>query len=816
MQKSIRSHLVHSLCRTPYNLADVDVYRATAMSVRDRLIDNWLDTNQYYTEHSGKRVYYLSLEYLLGRSLTNSVSNMELEGPLAEALMELGYDLENLSQMEKDAALGNGGLGRLAACFLDSMATMNIPGWGYGLRYNYGIFRQILRDGYQAEIPDYWLNYGNPWEIDNAEVFYGIRFGGHVNVTGDGRRVWEGGEVVQAVACDYPIPGFKTRNTNNLRLWRSRPGDEFNLDSFNQGDYLGACEDRQSAENISSVLYPADNTQQGKTLRLKQEYFFTAASLRDILRRYRKKGQLEKMSDFVVIQLNDTHPALAIPEMMRLLMDEEGFGWEEAWAISSKCFAFTNHTVLPEALEKWNVDLLHEVLPRHMEIIYEINHRFLEVVRAKFPGQTDMVQRMSIIEEGGGKRVRMANLAIVGSFTVNGVAALHSQLLIETIFRDFHALWPEKFQNKTNGVTPRRWILQCNKPLSDILNKWLETSEWPSKLELLSGLRQHIGHPELQREWSSMKLQAKKKLAAYIEKELGIKVDCNAMFDMHCKRIHEYKRQLLNILSVIHRYLQLKKMSAAERKEQVGRVVIFSGKAAPAYYMAKLIIKLITAVGDVVNVDADIGDKLKVVFIPNYSVSLAEIIIPACDLSQHISTAGTEASGTSNMKFAMNGGLIVGTLDGANIEIREEIGTENMFIFGARSHEIEHLRSENRLGRLKIPRSLRVVLEAINGGMFGEAHIFQPILDSILQNNDVYLVTADFASYLEVQDRIDTTWKDKASWNRMCMLSVAGSGKFSSDRTIAEYANDIWKVKPARVPKEWNTSDAIRNALQKK
>jgi starch phosphorylase len=677
-------------------------------SLRDRVIERWKDTDLFFQQQNVKRVNYLSLEFLLGRSLQNAMSNLGLNDVFRRALYELGIKMEELYDEEHDAGLGNGGLGRLAACFLDSMATMNYPGWGYGLRYNYGMFEQKIKNGYQVELPDYWLIAGNPWEIERNDVMYTVRMYGHVSeMTApvppkieshedelDLKKYhWEGGELVVAVAYDVPVPGFNTFNTINLRLWSSRPSNEFDLDHFNQGDYFKAIEGKQRSETICSVLYPNDNTYTGKELRLKQQYFFVSATIQDILYRFKQtKKPLDEFPNFNSIQLNDTHPTLGIAELMRILIDEEGLKWKQAWGITQRTFSYTNHTVMPEALEKWSVSLMERLLPRHMKLIYDINHYWLRVVEKRWPGDIGKLKALSIIEEEPEKKVRMAHLAIVVSHTVNGVAALHTDLLVQQVFPEFNQMFPNKFVNVTNGVTPRRWVAQSNPMLSALISKFLKTEEWKTNLSLLAGLRKYADDAALQKEWAKVKRKNKKRLVKYIREKLGVRITEDALFDVQIKRFHEYKRQLLLILGTLWRYRQIKGMSDEEKADVVPRVVIFGGKAAPGYYMAKLIIKLINTAAEVINNDPDVGDLLKLVFVPNYCVSLAELLIPATDLSEQISTAGHEASGTSNMKFAMNGALTIGTMDGANIEIREEVGPENIFIFGALTPDVPKLR----------------------------------------------------------------------------------------------------------------------------
>lgn len=805
IEKQIVNHVEYTLARTRYNFDDYAAYQATAFSVRDRLIESWNDTQQWFTEKNVKRVYYLSLEFLMGRSLQNSILNLGLEQEYSNALMDLGHKLEDLYVQEKDAALGNGGLGRLAACFMDSMATMDFPAWGYGLRYTYGMFSQQILDGYQAEFPDYWLTFGNPWEIERLDVFYPVQFYGRVSqytdMNGNTKFRWEGGETVFAVAYDTPIPGYDTYNTINVRLWSSKPSREFDLSSFNRGDYYKAIEDRQKSEHITSVLYPNDNTYMGKELRLKQQYFFVSATIRDIVRRFKKSRRpLTDMPEKVAIQLNDTHPSIGVAELMRILMDEEGLGWDDAWTTVTGIFAFTNHTVLPEALEKWPVDLMENLLPRHMQIIYEINWRFLQLVESHFGKDNDLLRSMSLIEEGYPKRVRMAHLGIVGSHAVNGVAALHSEIIKESIFNNFYQLWPHKFQNKTNGVTPRRWMGQANQKLTSVISKWLETDDWIKNMEGIQRLEAHANNPMLHKEIQESRLYNKQRLARYISKTTGISVDPNAMFDIHVKRIHEYKRQFLNILGVIARYNHLRSLSENERNQEVPRVVIFAGKAAPGYHQAKRVIKLINSVADVVNKDPTTNDLLKVVFIPNYNVSAAEVIIPAADLSQHISTAGTEASGTSNMKFSMNGCLLLGTLDGANVEIREEIGKDNIFIFGTRSEDVNSVREKLQSQDYTIDARLHKVIDMIRGNYFGPSEVFEPLLHTLNPKNDFYILTYDFPMYMDAQAEVDAIWKNPKKWWQMALCSIARMSKFSSDRTIGQYAKEIWGVEPCPRP----------------
>lgn len=779
VQKSIVRHMTTTLSRSPYNVDEFAAYQATAHSVRDRLIHQWNDTQQYHTTKNPKRVYYLSLEFLLGRSLDNSLLNLGVKEVYNESIKHLGFRMEDLLEEERDAALGNGGLGRLAACYMDSLATLDYPAWGYGLRYTYGIFQQKIIDGYQNEYPDYWLNFDNPWEFPRLDISVEVRFFGNcrqvINEFGKSTWIWEGGEIVQAIAYDVPIPGYGTKNTINIRLWSSKPKKKFDLASFNEGNYDKSVEEQKSAENITSVLYPNDNHLVGKELRLKQEYFFVAATLFDIVRRFKKSNQ--DWADFpkkVTIQLNDTHPALGIPELQRILVDEEGLDWDTAWDIVTKTYAFTNHTVLPEALEKWPVPMLERILPRHMAIIYNLNLFFLQKVEKVYPGDRDLLNRISVIEEGSPQQVRMAFLAVVGSYSVNGVAALHSDLIKTTIFRDFVTyVGGDKFNNKTNGITPRRWLHQANPLLSDLISEVLGTNDWIKNLDLLGELKKHADDKTIQTEWMKIKRYNKERLATHIKKKCGVEVSPDALFDVQVKRIHEYKRQLMNILSVIDRYLKIKSMSSKKKASMVPRVVIFGGKAAPGYYIAKLVIKLINSVAEVVNNDEALDDLLKVVFIPDYNVSLAEIIIPASDISQHISLAGTEASGTSNMKFVLNGGLILGTIDGANIEIEEEIGSENIFTFGMRADEVEDHRHSLRYHNKATDPNLTKIINCITRGDFGNAQIFLPLINTLSTGGDRYLLSIDYASYLEAQDVVDEAFKDKNSWAKKSILCTA-------------------------------------------
>jgi len=763
----------------------------------------WNDTMHTYYEENVKRVYYLSLEFLMGRTLGNSLVNLGITEETAKALSDFGYDLEELRELEPDAGLGNGGLGRLAACFLDSMASLGLPADGYGIRYEYGIFEQKFENGYQVEKPDHWLRFGNPWEIVRPEFTYPVSFGGYVEKKTDerGRLVcnWIPAERIAAVAYDTPIPGYLNRTVNTMRLWSARTLDEFCLKHFNEGDYIRAVETKILDENISKVLYPADERQAGKELRLKQEYFFVAATLEDIIRRFKvKNSDLRLFPEKVAIQLNDTHPALAIPELMRLLIDKNDFSWEEAFDVCCKTFAYTNHTILPEALEKWPVYMFEKLLPRHLEIIYEINRRFLEEVSAKFPNEPELLSKLSIIEEGPTKAVRMAHLAIIGSHSTNGVAKLHSEILKTKTFKDFFRLWPERFNNKTNGITQRRWLKLCNPRLADLIESYIG-QRFMTNLSELKKLIPLASDPKFRKLFREVKYENKKCLAEYIKKLTGIEVDPNSIFDCQIKRLHEYKRQLLNVLHIISLYNRIK---SGKAQNIVPRTFIFGAKAAPAYRMAKLIIKLINSVGKVVNNDPDVGKLLKVVFLENYSVSLAQKIIPAADVSEQISTAGMEASGTGCMKLSLNGALTIGTLDGANVEIIEEVGRENFFLFGLTTEEVLSLRASGYKPYDYYAKNeeLKKVIDMVSGGYFSpeQPDLFKPIIDSLLSGGDYFMVLADFESYAQCQLKIEETYRNPEEWSRMAILNVANMGKFSSDRTIKEYADEIWKVKPVR------------------
>jgi len=798
--ETINHHILSFLGRDPQLAGNTELYKAVAYTLRDFLVERWITTQKSYYSKNRKRVYYLSLEFLIGRSLGNSLINLGFYDEMGDTLREMGFDLEEIREEEEDAALGNGGLGRLAACFLDSLATLGIPAYGYGIRYEYGLFYQRIIDGFQVEHPDSWLRYGTPWEYERTRNLFPVNFYGRVQRYRDNlgreRVEWLDTEDVMAMACDVLVPGFNNDYVINMRLWTARASRELDLASFNQGNYISAVQNKVRSETISKVLYPSDDIREGQELRFKQQYFFVAATFRDILRRYLKKNNtFNAFADQVAVQLNDTHPAIAIPELMRLLLDEECLTWDMAWRLCVGTFAYTNHTLMPEALETWPVEMLDKVLPRHLEIIYEINQRFLEEVAARYPGDGDKLARMSIIEEGPVKKVRMAHLAIVGSHSVNGVAELHTHLLKTRIFKEFHEFFPDRFNCKTNGITQRRWLLKCNQGLAGLITSTIG-GEWVVNLDHLRNLEPHAEDRGFQKKWAAVKAGNKQRLAAFIRKECGVRVDPATMFDVQVKRIHEYKRQLLNVLHVVVLYHRI---VDGTNSEAPARTVIFSGKAAPSYARAKLIIKLINSVAEVVNNDPRVGERLKVVFIPNYSVSVAERIFPAADLSEQISTAGTEASGTGNMKFALNGALTIGTLDGANIEIREEVGAENIFIFGMNAEEVDEVRRTQGRTAADVCREnaeVRRCVATIRDGFFsrGDTALFAPIVDSLLAAADPYLLLLDLEDYLRCQQEVDALYRDQAAWTRKSILNVARMGKFSSDRTIREYARDIWGI----------------------
>ncbi|XP_025833885.1 glycogen phosphorylase-like isoform X2 [Agrilus planipennis] len=803
IKKNFNRHVHYTLVKDRNVATPRDYYFALAHTVRDHLVYRWIRTQQYYYEKDPKRVCYLSLEFYMGRSLSNTMINVGIQNACDEALYQLGLSIEELEEIEEDAGLGNGGLGRLAACFLDSMATLGMAAYGYGIRYEYGIFAQKIINGEQQEEPDEWLRFGNPWEKARPEYMLPINFFGHVEDTPEGKK-WVNTQVVFALPYDNPIPGYQNNVVNTLRLWSAKSPVEFNLKFFNDGDYIQAVLDRNLAENISKVLYPNDNIFEGKELRLKQEYFLCAASLQDIIRRFKaakfgSREAIRKTFDLlpqkVAIQLNDTHPSLAIPELMRLLIDVEGLSWEKAWNITVNTCAFTNHTVLPEALERWPCSMLENMLPRHLQIIYQINSLHVKEIEKKWPGDTDRLRRMSLIEEDGEKRINMAHLSIVGSHAVNGVAQIHSDIIKTETFRDFYELMPEKFQNKTNGITPRRWLLLCNPGLADLISDKIG-EDWVVHLDQLQNLKKFANDPIFQKEVSKVKQENKLRLAQLLEKDYGVKVNPASLFDIHVKRIHEYKRQLLNCLHIITLYNRIKRNPTAKF---IPRTVMIGGKAAPGYVTAKKIIKLINYVGNVVNNDPIVGDKLKIIYLENYRVTLAEKIIPAADLSEQISTAGTEASGTGNMKFMLNGSLTIGTLDGANVEMAEEMGNENIFIFGMTVDEVENLKRKgyNAYDYYNSNPELKQVIDQIQNGFFSpkNPNEFRDLVD-ILLKYDRFLTLADYESYIKKQEEVNAAYEKHSKWTEMAIHNIASSGKFSSDRTIIEYGKDIWDVQP--------------------
>jgi starch phosphorylase len=802
-KQAVLDKLYYSRGTTIQSASSHDVYDALALTVRDHLIDHWRKTTQAHYRANPKFVYYLSAEYLLGSQLKQNLVYSSTEELARKALADFNLDLDDFIHLDIEPGLGNGGLGRLAACFIDSLATMNIPAVGYGIRYEFGIFRQSFRDGWQVESPDDWLFSGNPWEFQHPDNMVSVQFGGqtvqYLDESGVFRVRWEPDFNVLGEPYHMLVPGYGTAHVNMLRLWRAHATDEFDLESFDVGDYIRAVEDKVYSENITKVLYPNDNTYQGKELRLKQQYFFVACSLRDIIRRFHfHNEEWKSFPDKVVIQLNDTHPVIAIPELMRILLDEEHLDWDEAWNITQRTFAYTCHTLLPEALEKWPVSLFESLLPRHLEIIYEINHRFLRMVRIRYPDDKNRPARMSIIEEGFERQVRMAHLASVGSFSINGVAELQTRLLRERTLADFYAMFPEKFNNKTNGVTPRRFMRLANPLLSELITQHIGDG-WLRDLDQLEKLEEHVDDPKFVQEWRKIKLANKQALAAHIRNKHGIIVDPNSIYDVMVKRLHEYKRQLLKALHIITLYNRLK---ADPELDIVPRTFIFGAKAAPGYQMAKLIIKLINSIGSVINEDPDLKGRLKVVFLENFNVSLAEMIYPAADISEQISMAGKEASGTGNMKFALNGALTTGTLDGANIEIRERVGEENFFLFGLTADEAFDLKESGYDPKeyYREEPELRAVIERIASGFFsdGDTELFRPIIESLL-NDDTFLLFADYRSYIECQERAAQAYRDVDNWTRMSILNAARCGFFSSDRSMKQYIEDIWKVERVEV-----------------
>jgi glycogen phosphorylase len=779
-----------------------DIYLALSHTVRDRLMNRWIRSIEEFFQNKNKAVFYLSAEYLMGRQLGSNLLNTKLFQKTKTMLKSLGIDLYTIMEQEPDPGLGNGGLGRLAACFLDSLATLDIPALGYGIRYEFGIFKQEFFDGWQTEKPDAWLRLGNPWEIQRVQLKFPVRFGGHTSVastpdiTGNYRSVWNPETFVVGTPYDTLVPGFGTDTVNTLRLWSARADSDFDFEQFNAGEFARAVAEKTASESISKVLYPNDNNPEGRELRLKQQYFFVSCSLQDSLRIFLLKNKdLRKFHEKAAIQLNDTHPAVAVAELMRLLIDEHGLPWEAAWEVTVNTFGYTNHTLMPEALEKWPVSLFGRLLPRILEISYEINHRFLQEIKVKFPADEDRISRMSLFEEGEDKHIRMAHLASVGSHAINGVAELHSELLQTQLLKDFHDLWPKRFSNVTNGITPRRWIMLSNLNLTALISGQIGT-EWITDLRKLSALEKYASDTNFQEQWSRCRQDNKKYLAHLVEHQLDIKVDPTSLYDVLVKRLHEYKRQLLLCLYIITLYHRLK---SSPQLTIVPRTFIFAGKAAPGYTTAKLIIKLINSVSDVIKRDPSVSKFINVVFLPNFSVSLGERIYPAADLSEQISLAGKEASGTGNMKFALNGALTIGTLDGANVEIRNSVGPENFFLFGMNVNEVKELKycGYNPASVVSKNKELACTLQSLISGLFsrGDTKLFRPLYDSLL-SNDHYCLLADFASYLEAQDKVSLAYEDRKTWAEKSILNTARVGYFSSDRSVKEYCGNIWGVKP--------------------
>ncbi|MDR1057268.1 MAG: glycogen/starch/alpha-glucan phosphorylase [Coxiellaceae bacterium] len=779
-----------------------DYYMALAYTIRDHVMSNWTKTAKTYLEKESRTVCYLSAEFLLGPQLGNNLLNLGIYPQVKKAIEELGLDLDILLEQEAEPGLGNGGLGRLAACYMDSLATLNIPAIGYGIRYEFGIFNQEIRNGWQIENTDKWLRYGNPWEIARPEISFDIKFGGYTeSYTDSNKRFqtrWIPDEVVKSIPYDIPIIGYKAATANFLRLWKAEACESFDFKAFNIGNYYGAVQEKVASENITKVLYPNDEPTVGKKLRLKQQYFFVSSSLQDMIRIYKQRGKfLGYFSDKYVIQLNDTHPAIGIAELMRLLIDDHQMGWETAWDITQKTFCYTNHTILPEALEKWPLSLFASILPRHLEIIFEINRRFLEQVRIKFNNDIARIKRMSIIEETGERQIRMANLACIGSYAINGVSKLHTELLKQEVLRDFYDFSPEKFSNKTNGITPRRFVLLINPNLANLINEAIGDG-WIKNFFELRNLEKFVNDSAFIEQWFKIKYNNKKELAHFIAKKMGIIINPNSLFDIQAKRIHEYKRQHLNLLHVIAMYNRIRNNP---KIDFVPRTAIFAGKAAPGYHKAKLIIKLINDIADVINNDIYVKDQLKVVFLPNYNVKNASLVYPAANLSEQISTAGKEASGTGNMKFAANGALTIGTLDGANVEMLEEIGQDNFFLFGLTANQVSDLKNKgyNPLNYINQDSELKAAIDLINSKhLVEDPALFKPLIDSLIYN-DEFLVCADFKSYVACQNHASSIYRDKTQWTKMSILNTARIGKFSSDRAIHEYAEEIWNIKPVQI-----------------
>jgi len=804
IKRDFLDNLFYIQARFPDVASVNDYYQALAYTVRDRLLERWIRSAQTFKRTAARTVCYLSAEFMLGPHLEANLLNLGIVGEVRQAMRELGIDLERLIEHEPEPGLGSGGLGRLAACYMESLATLQVPTIGYGIRYEFGIFDQEIRDGWQVERSDKWLRYGNPWEIPRPTITFDVKLGGSTQAytDGDGRyRVrWVPEREVRGVAYDTPVPGFGVDTANFLRLWHAEAVESFDFQTFNVGDYYGAVHEKILSETISKVLYPNDEPASGKALRLAQQYFFVSCSLRDMIRIHLQVPgkSVRSLHDKYAAQLNDTHPSIAVAELMRLLVDEHLLGWDEAWAITQRTFGYTNHTLLPEALETWSLPLFRSLLPRHLEIIYEINRRFLDEVRSRHPGDDARIARVSLIDEAGDKRVRMANLACVGSHSINGVAALHTQLLKDSILRDFHVLWPERFNNKTNGVTPRRFMVLANPALSELVTEHIGAG-WIRRTEELARLEPLAEDAGFRRRWREVKRANKARLADSVRARTGIEIDPDWLFDIQAKRIHEYKRQHLNVLHIVTRYLQAKRDRG---RDMAPRAFVFAGKAAPGYFMAKRIIKLVNSVADVINRDPDVNTRMRVAFLPGFSVKQAQIVYPGADLSEQISTAGKEASGTGNMKFALNGALTIGTLDGANVEIREAVGAENFFLFGLSVEEVQAAWSRGYRPREIYERNplLREAIDLIASGHFsgGDRDLFRPLVESLLARDD-YLLLADYQAYVDCQDEVARAWEDAERWTRMSILNVARSAGFSSDRAIREYCEDVWHISPTPI-----------------
>jgi glycogen phosphorylase len=803
LKRSFLDNLFYVLGKFPGLASQYDYYQALAYTVRDRMLQRWINTAATYTNEGSRTVAYLSAEFLMGPHLGNNLVNLGIYDQTKQAMTELGLDFDDLLEQEEEPGLGNGGLGRLAACYLDSLATLDIPSIGYGIRYEFGIFAQDIKDGWQIELTDKWLRAGNPWELPRPEWAVPVKIGGHTEHYVDNQGVkrvrWAPYQILKGIPYDTPILGFQTNTANTLRLWTAQAPESFDFEAFNSGDYLGAVHEKVFSENISKVLYPNDDGSQGKLLRLTQQIFFVSCSLQDMIRILNRQGiPVDRFHEKFAVQLNDTHPAISVAELMRLLIDDHEMPWDKAWSITQKTLAYTNHTLMPEALERWPVNLFGQILPRHLEIIYEINLRFLDEVRIRFPDDDARLARMSLIDESGGRYVRMAHLACVGSHAINGVAALHTELLKSDVLKDFYEMYPQKFSNKTNGVTPRRFMVLSNQPLAKLITNKIGAN-WIRDLDELSKLEAFVDEPEFQQQWRQIKQDRKQELSVYIQNQYGLTVDPTSLFDIQAKRIHEYKRQHLNVLHIIALYNRIK---ANPDVEITPRTFLFGGKAAPGYYMAKLIIKLINSVGDIVNRDPDVRGRLKVLFMKNFNVKFAQRVYPAADLSEQISTAGKEASGTGNMKFALNGALTIGTLDGANVEIREEVGEENFFLFGMTAEEVYAKRAAgyNPMDYYNSSPELKLAIDRISSGFFshGDGELFKPLVDLLL-HQDPYFVLADFVPYIECQDQVSLAYRDKDRWTRMSILNAARMGKFSSDRSIRDYCDEIWQVKPVPV-----------------